>query len=194
MSTSLVSNKNKHKSKTVSKQHQKYLRSQYNQNLWDSFATVMDINHRRNLNKCITLGDQENYLNGVSSLFKQLVSNYKIPHKVVIQSDAYSTLGKLTKFNVYSNKHGRSIQRCITQLEMCAIRKTTSKRSFMKNKLILKRELTCVQHASRFGCHDHVESEWQWVDTQYHKHMTQFSSNTSNKWAPVKKWTLVQSK
>jgi len=70
---------------------------------------------------------------------------------------------------------------------MCAIRKTTSKREFSKNKLILKRELTCVEKAHP---DDDTKSKWDWVDTKYYKHLETNSLNTTNKWVPAKKWTL----
>ena len=172
------------------KVHQKYLRSLYVENLWESFRKIMDIDHKKNLHSCITLEEKENYLNGIDSLFRQYAASYNIPRKVVKKSNVYNTLSKLTKYNVYSDKHNSTISRNINQLEMCAIRKTTSKRSFNKNKLILKRELTCVQKAYKL---ENIKSEWKWLDTKYHKDLETNSINTSNKWVPAEKWSLDSS-
>jgi hypothetical protein len=175
---------------TTQKDHQKYLKSLYTEHLWESFRKIMDIDHKKNLHACITLEEKENYLNGIDSLFRQYAASYKIPRKVVKTSKAYKTLSQLTKYNVYSDKHNSTISRNINQLEMCAIRKTTSKRSFNKNKLILKRELTCVQKAYKL---ENIKSEWKWLDTKYHKDLETNSINTSNKWVPAEKWSLVPS-
>jgi hypothetical protein len=169
------------------KEHNKYLKTLYPENLWNSFKKIMDMDHKKNLLACATLDEQENYLNGVESLFRQYAANYKIPRKVIDASDAYKTLCRLTRFNVYSNKYGSSINLHINQLEMCAIRKTSSKRAFSKNKLILKRELTCVRKAYP---EDDTKSKWDWVETKYHKHLETNSLNTTNKWVPVGKWSL----
>jgi hypothetical protein len=169
------------------KEHNKYLKTLYPENLWISFKKIMDMDHKKNLLACATLEEQENYLNGIDSLFRQYAASYKIPRKVIDASDAYKTLCQLTRFNVYSNKYRSSINLRINQLEMCAIRKTTSKRAFSKNKLILKRELTCVEKAHP---DDDTKSKWDWVDTKYYKHLETNSLNTTNKWVPAKKWTL----
>ena len=169
-------------------------RDKHNKFLWKSFKLLMDIDHRKNLNSCNTLGEQEDYLNSMEKLFRQYAANYSIPRKAINKSDAYTTLRKFTNYNLYSKKYNHSIYMCITQLEMCAVRKTTSKRAFTKNKLILKRELTCVQHADKLPMdNDYIESEWEWLDTKYHKQMETNSNNTTNKWIPAKKWTLVES-
>ena len=172
---------------TTQKDHQKYLKSLYTEHLWESFRKIMDIDHKKNLHACITLEEKENYLNGIDSLFRQYAASYKIPRKVVKTSKVYKTLSQLTKYNVYSDKHNSTISRNINQLEMCAIRKTSSKRAFSKNKLILKRELTCVRKAYP---DDDTKSKWDWVETKYHKHLETNSLNTTNKWVPVGKWSL----
>jgi len=169
------------------KEHNKYLKTLYTENLWKSFKKIMDMDHKKNLYACSTLEEQEHYLNGIDSLFRQYAASYKIPRKVIDASNAYKALYQLTNYNVYSNKYGSSINLRINQLEMCAIRKTSSKREFIKNKLILKRELTCVKKAHP---DDDTKSEWDWVDTKYHKHLETNSVNNTNKWIPATKWTL----
>ena len=74
------------------KVHQKYLRSLYVENLWESFRKIMDIDHKKNLHSCITLEEKENYLNGIDSLFRQYAASYNIPRKVVKKSNVYNTL------------------------------------------------------------------------------------------------------
>tara|TARA_B110000908_G_C9993503_1_gene330887 strand:+ start:26 stop:586 length:561 start_codon:yes stop_codon:yes gene_type:complete len=174
------------------KEHNKYLASQFTFNLWECFSKIMSKDHVTQLYKCDTIKEKEEYLFGVESLFKQYVANYKIPKHIVNKSDAYITLRSLTRYNFHKQKYNKSIKLCISQLKTCALRKTTSKRRFTKNKLIIKSDWTCINTASNDNG-THYDSEWDWVQNQYYKNIEGGKNDKdNNRWSLIDTWTLKQ--
>lgn len=174
----------------VQKIHKKYMESLYTDQLWTCFAKIMSKDHVNELNNCTTIKEKEMYLLNVDYLFKQYAANYKIPKHVIKKSNTYITLCTLTKYNFRKRKFGKGIKLCIIQLETCALRKTTSKRRFTKNKLIIKSDWACVDKAfTEKGTH--YDSEWAWVHKKYYKNIEKKSSDKpNNKWVPLTTWSL----
>ena len=171
--------KKKQMSKEARKKHNQSLQTHAHFHLWEELKKIMNMPHMLNIAKCNTLEEKEQYLKNIDALFKQRVSSHKIPMNIIKKSKAYSVLRQFTNYDVYSNKYGSSIKLRISQVTTCAARKTSSKRSFSKNIISLKRELTCVKTARPIKG---SKSEWEWVDTKYDK--------ASNSWIRTNKWSL----
>lgn len=92
----------------------------YTEHLWQSFKEVIDQDIFKRLYTLVSEEEQSQYLEDIESCFIQKALNYKVPKYIVLNSNAWNCIRRLTRKRDLAPSNFR---RTLTQLETCAQKK-----------------------------------------------------------------------